>query len=267
MIVWRQRGVASLSGRPGLSLDGRRVIGMTGLRGRAIMGGWTWMAFVRDGFVAVRQAVDASTAAACRDLIWAAMERSGVRRDDPGSWPPLVGSLSDLTGELFVAAYLSPPLTAAYDELIGPGRWQRSVRPAGLGETVVVRFPAQGRANAGYHIEGSYRGPAGQDGWVNIRSRARRLLALFLFTDVGRDDALHSGCCAVRGLRLVPQYLAPTARGRYRLRRADFWRPFDAVRHDGRACRQPGRRWDVFAVAIRSWCTRRLGRTGAPDPG
>jgi hypothetical protein len=38
--------------------------------------------------------------------------------------------LSDLAGEPFVAAYLSPRLTAAYDELIGPGRWQRSVRPA-----------------------------------------------------------------------------------------------------------------------------------------
>ena len=54
------------------------------------MAGWTWMRFVRDGYVAVRGAVDAGTVAACRELIWAAMERRGVRRDDPGSWPPLV---------------------------------------------------------------------------------------------------------------------------------------------------------------------------------
>jgi hypothetical protein len=131
-------------------------------------------AFLRDGYVAVRGAVDAGTVAACREQIWTAMERRGVRRDDPGSWPPLVEGLSDPAGEPVVAAYRPPPLTAAYDELIGPGRWQHSVRPADFGETVVVRFPAEDeRANAGYHIEGSYRGPDGQDGWVNIRSRAR----------------------------------------------------------------------------------------------
>jgi hypothetical protein len=83
--------------------------------------------FVRDGYVAVRGAVDAGTAAACQELIWAAMEQRGVRRDDPGNWPPLVEDLSDLAGEPFVAAYMAPPLTAAYDELIGPGRWKPSV--------------------------------------------------------------------------------------------------------------------------------------------
>jgi hypothetical protein len=41
-------------------------------------------------------------------------------------------------------------------------------------------------ANVGYH-EGSYDGPGGY--WVNVRSRARGLLALLLFTDVGPDDA------------------------------------------------------------------------------
>ena len=44
-------------------------------------------AFVRDGYVAVRGAVDAETAAVCRELIWDSMDRCGVRRDDPGSCP------------------------------------------------------------------------------------------------------------------------------------------------------------------------------------
>ena len=125
--------------------------------------------------------------AGCRELTWAAMERRGVLRDDPRSWPSLVEDLSDLAGEPFVAAYMAPALTAAYDELIGPGRWEPS---ADIGQSVVVRFPAEDeRANAGYHIEGSYAAPDGSSaGWVNIRSRARGLLALFLFTDVGRTD-------------------------------------------------------------------------------
>jgi hypothetical protein len=42
------------------------------------------------------------------------------------------------------------------------------VRPVDIGETVVVRFPAEDeRANAGYHIEGSYPAPDGSSaGWV-----------------------------------------------------------------------------------------------------
>jgi hypothetical protein len=71
---------------------------------------------------AVRQAVDAGPAAACREPIWQSMTRRGLRRQDPATWPPLV-RIDDL-------------------------------------------------------------GPAGQGGRVNVRSRARGLLALFLLTDV-----------------------------------------------------------------------------------
>lgn len=195
--------------------------------------------FVRDGYVAVRGAVDAGTVAGCRELIWAAMERRGVRRDDPGSWPPLVEDLSDLAGEPFVAAYMAPALTAAYDELIGPGRWEPS---ADIGESVVVRFPAEDeRANAGYHIEGSYAAPDGSSaGWVNIRSRARGLLALFLFTDVGRHDAPTRLLC---GSHLaVPQFLAPYGEAGTDSD-ADFWRPSVLCMT---AAHATGRAGDVF---------------------
>jgi hypothetical protein len=164
-------------------------------------------AFVRDGYVAMRGAVDSGTVAACRELIWDATERRGVSRADPATWPPLVAGMYDLSAGPFMAAYLAPALTAAYDELIGPGRWQPW---ADMGESVVVRFPAEDqRANAGYHIVGSYAVPSELPGrwWVNVRSRARGLLALFLFTDVGRDDAPTRLLC---GSHLtVPKFLAP----------------------------------------------------------
>lgn len=162
-------------------------------------------AFVRDGYVAIRSAVDADTVMACRELIWAALKRRSIRRDDPGSWPPFAGNMDGVAGEPFVAAYLAPALTAAYDELIGPGRWKR---PANLGKSVMVRFPAEERANAGYHVEGSYAAPDGSGrNWVNFRSRARGLLALILFTDVGRHDAPTRLLC---GSHLaVPRFLAP----------------------------------------------------------
>jgi hypothetical protein len=164
--------------------------------------------FARDGYVAVRGAVRADTTAACRELIWASLARRGIRRDDRGSWPAHA-NLDDLSGEPFAAAGMSPALTGAYDALIGPGRWSQ---PVELGNSVVVRFPREhDRGNAGYHVEGSYAPPGGaggdRPGWVNVRSRARGLLALFLLTDVGRDDAPTRLMC---GSHLyVPEFLAP----------------------------------------------------------
>jgi hypothetical protein len=197
-------------------------------------------AFERDGYVVLRGAVDADTVSACRALIWDAMERRGVRRDDPATWPPLMEGMDDLSAEPFVAAYMAPALTVAYDELIGPGRWQPWVD---MGESVVVRFPAEDeRANAGYHIEGSYAAPPRLPGrwWVNVRSRARGLLALFLFTDVGRNDAptrLLSGSHLA-----VPPFLAPYGEAGTDSD-ADFWRPSTLCRM---AAHATGKAGDVF---------------------
>jgi hypothetical protein len=159
--------------------------------------------FIQDGYTAIRGAVDAKTIQECVELTWDGLGRRGVRRDDPATWPSYL-PMDDLGAGPFAAAGMSPTLTAAYDALIGAGRWSA---PVDAGNAVVVRFPSPDRANAGYHIEGSYRGPHGQQGWVNIRSRARGLLALFLLTDVGPEDAPTR---LVRGSHLaVPEFLAP----------------------------------------------------------
>jgi hypothetical protein len=84
---------------------------------------------------------------------------------------------------------MSPALVRAYDELIGPGRWTARVY---AGSAVAVRFPSEDRANAGYHIEGSYDGPGGY--WVNVRSRARGLLALAAACVRSRRGHLRTGC-------------------------------------------------------------------------
>jgi hypothetical protein len=172
--------------------------------------------FIRDGYVAMRGAVDGGTVAVCRTLIWEALASRGVRRDDPATWPPLV-EIDDLRVGPFAAAGMSPALVAVYDELIGPGRWSP---PVDVGAAVVVRFPSQDRANAGYHIEGSYSGPGGY--WVNVRSRARGLLALFLFTDVGPDDAPTRLMCGSH--LMVSQFLAPYGEEGTNAD-AEFWQP------------------------------------------
>lgn len=129
-------------------------------------------------------------------------------------------------GEALVEANLAPTLTAAYDELIGPGRWCRSVRPADLGPSVILRFLSEDQANAGYYIEGSYREPGGRYNWVDVRSKARGLLALILFTDVGRLDAPTRLLC---GSHLaVPQFLVPLSEEGTDADTEDvkFWRPW-----------------------------------------
>ncbi|WP_221322860.1 phytanoyl-CoA dioxygenase [Actinoplanes sp. L3-i22] len=140
--------------------------------------------FVRDGYTVVRGAFDADTAASCRAAIWASLADQGVRAEDPGTWRPAV-RINTPGGEPFRAAAASPALRAAYDLLIGPGRWRADPN---VGGTVPVRFPSEAYpGEVGWHIEGSWWG--GDGWWANVHSKDRGLLALFLFSDVGPDDA------------------------------------------------------------------------------
>jgi hypothetical protein len=142
--------------------------------------------FRRDGYLAVRGAFSAATAQACREAIWAALAEDGVHRDDRSTWTRPVVRVNCPEGAPFTEAGTAPALSQVYDRLLGAGRW---VRREGVGGTVPVRFPSEEYpGDAGYHIEGSYHGPDGRY-WTNVRSRSRGLLALFLFSDVGPDDA------------------------------------------------------------------------------
>lgn len=159
--------------------------------------------FVRDGYVAVRGAFDEHTARACRDMIWDSLSAHGISRADRGTWRPPMVRIACPEGEPFAAAAASARLTAVHDELIGAGRW---IRRAGVGGTVPVRFPSEEYpGEVGYHIDGNWW--AGQEYWTNLWSRGRGLLALFLFSDVGADDAPTR---LIAGSHLfVPPILAP----------------------------------------------------------
>jgi len=141
--------------------------------------------FVADGFVAVRDAIPPDVIRACQDVIWAELATGGVRRDDPATWSKPVVRILTPGGAPFVAAGTTGPVGEACDQLLGPGRW---IRHPGVGGTIPARFPSlDDPGDAGWHIEGSYADHRGQR--VSLRSRGRGLLALYLFTDVGPDDA------------------------------------------------------------------------------
>jgi hypothetical protein len=199
------------------------------------VGGVDVEGFIRDGYVVVRGAFDQDTAAHCRELIWTELRGREVHEDRPADWPAHV-HIDSLNGEPFTAAAGAPALTAAYDELIGAGRWSPVIE---AGRAVSVRFPSPERGNSGYHIEGSF-GPPGGPYRSNVRSRGRGLLTLLLFGDVGPRDAPTR---LVSGSHLyVPEFLAP-----YGEQGADsdgsYWRPSVLCRPVVHAT---GRAGDVF---------------------
>jgi hypothetical protein len=142
--------------------------------------------FLRDGFVRIADAFPGDWAAEARRLLW---PQTGCAPDDPATWTRPVIRLGDQADPVFAAAANTERLRAAYDELVGPRRW---VRRRSLG-TFPIRFPSPAPpGDDGWHVDASF---AGDDQtnmlhWrVNVASRGRALLMLFLFSDVGPDDA------------------------------------------------------------------------------
>ncbi|KXP12488.1 phytanoyl-CoA dioxygenase [Tsukamurella pulmonis] len=145
--------------------------------------------FVRDGFVAVRGAFSGATAAAARDVLWEELASYGLDRDDPSTWDRPVIRLGEHDEAPFREAAASPLLAEAADRLAGPGGW---VPRVSLG-TFPVRFPCEdGPGDDGWHLDPSFPGdqPEAFLHWrINVRSKGRALLMLFLFSDIGVDDA------------------------------------------------------------------------------
>lgn len=136
-----------------------------------------------DGFVHLPEAFPRSLADECRAFLWRA---TGLDPDDPTTWTKPVIRLDGYGHGPFQRAATTPRLHSAFDQLAGTGRW---VPRQGLG-TFPIRFPhPDDPGDAGWHMDGGYT-PEGEHGfWLNLRSRGRALLMLFLFSDVSADDA------------------------------------------------------------------------------
>ncbi len=144
--------------------------------------------FVEDGFVRLPAAFPPELAARCRTLLWAQITaETGARPDDPATWRQPVVRIPGRGDPPFQAAATTPRLHAAFDQLVGPGRW---LPRQGLG-TFPIRFPhPDDPGDAGWHVEGSFADPADPTRYrLNARSRGRALLLLFLFSEVGERDA------------------------------------------------------------------------------
>lgn len=160
--------------------------------------------FVADGFVRIDDAFPRELAGACRQILWRA---TGYTEDAPSTWTRPVVRIGEIAHPLFREAASSPALVAAYDALVGPGRWL----PRGSLGVFPIRFPsAEAPGDDGWHVDMSFGWEDEPDflKWrVNVASRGRALLMLFLFSDVGEDDAptrLRIGSHASIARRLAP---------------------------------------------------------------
>jgi hypothetical protein len=141
--------------------------------------------FHADGYVRINQAFSRDMADKARAILW---RDTGCDPDDPATWTRPVIRLGDYAQEPFRQAANTAALHQAFDQLVGPGRW---LPRTSLG-TFPIRFPStDDPGDAGWHVDASFGSEANDfmDWRVNIFSRGRALLMLFLFSDVDIDDA------------------------------------------------------------------------------
>ena len=141
--------------------------------------------FIRDGFVRIDGAFSKRTAEEARAILWKA---TGCDPDDPSTWTEPVIRLGQFGQPPFREAANTPVLHGAFDQLVGRGRWL----PRGTLGTFPVRFPSPvDPGDDGWHIDVSFghEAPDFMEWRANVNSKGRALLMLFLFSDVGPDDA------------------------------------------------------------------------------
>lgn len=142
--------------------------------------------FINNGFIKIENAFSTEIAEECRNILWKATQ---CDPNNPESWTQPVVRIGELGLEPFQKAANTTILHNAFDQLVGKDNWLPKVT---LG-SFPIRFPSKEQAtDTGWHVDASF---AGEDAanyfeWrINIHSKARGLLMLFLFSDVTEQDA------------------------------------------------------------------------------
>ncbi|MDQ3292167.1 MAG: phytanoyl-CoA dioxygenase family protein [Bacteroidota bacterium] len=142
--------------------------------------------FIQDGYVRLNEAFPEELAEECRAILWRATQ---CNPNAPATWTQPVIRLGDFSLEPFRKAANTPKLHAAFDQLVGKEAW---VPRMSLG-SFPVRFPStEDPGDTGWHVDASFPGadPTDYLSWrINVFSKGRALLMLFLFSDVGEKDA------------------------------------------------------------------------------
>jgi Phytanoyl-CoA dioxygenase (PhyH) len=142
--------------------------------------------FIADGFVRIDNAFSADLASAVRNILW---EDIPANPNDSTTWTQPVVWLGMYSQKPFIDAANNIILYGAFDQLVGRGKW---IPCMSMG-TFPVRFPSNvDSGDTGWHVDAGFPGDDPNDyfSWrININSKGRALLMLFLFSDVTELDA------------------------------------------------------------------------------
>jgi hypothetical protein len=142
--------------------------------------------FINRGYIKIENAFSSEIADECRAILWKA---TGCDPDNRDTWTQPVIRIGELGLEPFRKAANTSILHHAFDQLVGKGNWLPRLT---LG-SFPIRFPGKELANdTGWHVDASFPGKVANNffEWrINIHSKTRGLLMLFLFSDVSEQDA------------------------------------------------------------------------------
>jgi hypothetical protein len=142
--------------------------------------------FITDGFVRIDNAFSADLAAEARNILWKDIPADP---NDNTTWTQPVVWLGMYTHEPFIKAANNPILHGAFNQLVGKDKW---IPCMSMG-TFPVRFPSENdTGDGGWHVDAGFPGDDPHDyfNWrINVNSKGRALLMLFLFSDVTELDA------------------------------------------------------------------------------
>ena len=141
--------------------------------------------FIELGYVKIENAFSQDVADSCRLILWKAIQ---LEPGKPETWIQPVIWIGELGFEPFKKAANTTILLNAFHQLAS-NNWLPRIT---LG-SFPIRFPNKEVANdTGWHVDASFPGanPNNYLEWkININSRGRALLMLFLFSDVTEQDA------------------------------------------------------------------------------
>src|SRR5690606_11445752 len=108
--------------------------------------------------------------------------------DDSSTWVKPVVWLGMYSQQPFIQAANTPKLHSAFDQLVGKGKWIPCMSMGAF----PIRFPSEvDSGDTGWHVDAGFPGSDPNDFFeyrINVQSKGRGLLMLFLFSDVGEND-------------------------------------------------------------------------------
>lgn len=142
--------------------------------------------FIIDGFVRIDNAFSADLATEAIDILWKDIPADP---DDHTTWTKPVVWLGMYSQEPFVKAANTAVLHTAFDQLVSKDKWVPCMSMGAF----PVRFPSEiDSGDTGWHVDAGFAGEDPSDFFaarINVNSKGRGLLMLFLFSDVTELDA------------------------------------------------------------------------------